>query len=155
MKAQATLALAVFSTLTLGGCGHGDMMNNGLSSMHQAVTDGEAENDRHSSACDAAESMPAMLSELDRHESGMSQVMDRVDGALRGMGHCSGANFDDLSHSVTQLHSAMSDHDQRIRSAATLDVARAECSTHVGSMAGMMQNMMGDLAGMSCMMTYP
>lgn len=152
MKAQVTLALAVFA-LTLGGCGHADMMNDGLSSMHAAITDAEAENERHSSACDGAESMPAMLSELDRHEGGMSQVMDRLDGALRGMGHCLGANLNDLSHSVTQMHSEMSDHDHLMRTAGTLDVARADCTAHVGSMATMMRSMTGDLAGMSCMDT--
>lgn len=131
------------------------MMNDGLSSMHEAVTDAEAENERHSIACDVAESMPAMLSELDCHESGMTQAMDRLDGALGGMGHCSGGNLDDLSHSATQMHSEMSDHHHRMRSSETLDVARAECSAHVGSMVGMVQNMMGDLAGMSCMGMHP
>jgi len=41
------------------------------------------------------------------------------------------------------MHTSMSDHEQQIRSAPTIDAARSECSTHVAAMDEMMQGMMG------------
>jgi hypothetical protein len=128
------------------------MMNDAPSTMQSALTDARIENDRHSSACQGADSLVTMAAELDRHDSNMSPLIDRMDGANGHMGHCSGGNFPGLSRSITDMHAAMSDHDQRMRNASTLEAARSECSAHVAAMGTMMQGMMGDLMGMSCMM---
>ena len=136
----------------LGACGNTDMMNDGPSTMQSALTDARVENDRHSSACQSADSLVSIVAELDRHDSDMTPLIDRMDGAHSHMTHCSGGNLSGLSRSITDMHAAMSDDDQRMRSASTLEAARSECSAHVDAMRAMMQGMMGDLTGMSCMM---
>lgn len=152
MKPRNRMVVALLGALVLGACSNAEMMNDGPSTMQAALSDARIENDRHSSACQSAESLPGVVAELDLHDNKMALVTNRMDGAHGRMSHCSGGNFDELSRSVTDIHAAMSGHDQRIRSAGTIESARSECSTHVAAMDRMMQGMMGDLNGMSCMM---
>ena len=136
----------------LAACSSAGMTNDGPSTMQSALTDARIENDHHLSDCQGADSLVSMRTELDRHDSTMTPLIDRMDGAHGRMSHCSGGNFNGLSRSIANMHSAMSDHDQRMRSASTLEAAQSECSAHVDAMDTMMQDMMGDLMGMSCMM---
>ena|SRR6188768_3315975 len=152
MKPRNCVAVALLGALVLAACSNADMMNDGPSTMQSALGDARIENDRHSSACQGADSLPKVVAELDLHNSNMTAIVDRMHGAHGHMSHCSGGNWDGLSRSVTDMHTAMSDHEQRMRSAATIDAARSECSMHVAAMDEMMQGMMGDLTGMSCMM---
>jgi len=152
MKPRNHVVLAFLGALVLGACSNADMMSDGPSTMQAALGDARIENDRHSSACQSAPSLPGVLAELDLHDNKMALVTNRMDGAHGRMSHCTGGNFDELSRSVTDIHAAMSDHDQRIRSAGTIEAVRSECSRHVAKMDGMTQGMMGDLNGMSCMM---
>ena len=82
----------------------------------------------------------------------MTPLIERMDGVHGRMNHCSGGNLNGLARSLTDMHSVMSDHDHRMQGAQTLDAAKSECSAHVAEMGAMMQDMMGDLTGMSCMM---
>jgi len=152
MNPRNCVAVALLGALVLAACSNADMMNDGPSTMQSALGDARIENARHSSACQGADSLPKVVAELDLHNSKMTAIVDRMHGAHGHMSHCSGGNWDGLSRSVTDMHTAMSDHEQRMRSAATIDAARSECSTHVAAMDEMMQGMMGDLTGMSCMM---
>lgn len=136
----------------LGACSNADMMDDGPSTMQAAVTDARVENERHLSACQGADSLVGMVAELELHDRNMARLMDRMDGTHGHMSHCSGGNLAGLGRSITDIHSAMADHDQQMRSEETLDAAKSECRAHVDAMDGMMQDMMGDLTGMSCMM---
>ena len=120
--------------------------------MQSALTDATAENSRHLSACQTVDSLPSMVGELDRYETNMTPLIVRIDGAHGQMSHCSGGNLGGISQSLAGMHAEMSDDEQRMRNAPTLTLARSECSTHVNAMNAIMQGMMGELNGMSCMM---
>lgn len=125
------------------------MMNDSQSSMHEALTSAETENDRHLAACEQADSMPAIIAELDLHDSNMAPVMERMDHALGGMAHCSG-NSHALSGSETQMQTALSDHARQIRGSETPATARTACSEHASLMADMIEGMVTEVANMSC-----
>ena len=150
--ASRTMTFALLGALVLCACSNADTMNDGPSSMQAALTDARVENDRHLGACEGSDSLVGMVAELERHDGNMTPLIDRMDGTHGRMTHCSGGNFSGLAGSLTDLHSAMSDHDKRMRNAETLDAAKSECRTHVDTMDTMMKDMMGDLKGMSCMM---
>jgi len=152
METPIRLTFALLGALALGACSNAEMMNDGPSTMQAALTDARIENDRHLGACQGSDSLARMVPELELHERNMARLMDRMDGTHGHMTHCSGGDFAGLGRSITDMHSAMTAHDQRMRSAETLDTAKSECSAHVDAMDGLMQNMMGDLSGMSCMM---
>ena len=152
METRIHLTFALLGALALGACSNADTMNDGPSTLQAALTDAKIENVRHLSACQGTDSLVGMAAELKRHDSNMTPLIDRMDGMHGRMTHCSGGNSSGLARSLTDMHSAMSDHDQRMRSAETLDAAKSECSAHVAEMDTMMQDMMGDLTGMSCMM---
>ncbi len=160
-KAWAALAALLCAPLSapLSACSATDMMSGDYESMQTTLTSAEAENQHHADACEAAPSMPEMMDELARHEKSMNDIMRRMDEARgymgdgsmgMGMRHCTGSSFDHMSQSVDDIHSMMSDHLIRIASAESLDAACSECSTHTGSMDGLMQNMMTDLESMAC-----
>ena len=150
MNPYALFVIAGLCAATASACGSTDMMNDAQSSMHEALTSAEAENDRHLSACQQADSMWAMVAELDLHDANMAPVMERMDRALGGMAHCSG-DFQALSVSETQMRTALSDHARQIRSSETPAAARKVCSEHASLMTDMMDGMMTGVAGMSCM----
>lgn len=150
MKPHTLLMLAGLSAASASSCANTDMMDDAHSGMHEALTSAEMENDRHLAACQEAGSMPAMVAEVDLHDANMMPVMGRMDRALGGMAHCSG-NLDAMSLSVTQIRTSLSEHAGQIRSSETPDAARTVCREHASSMANMMEGMMTDVAGMSCM----
>ena len=159
MNHLKTWTIAALLSAPLGACSQTDMMGGGDADMHAALADAEAENQRHADACDAAPSMPDMLSELDRHDGSMSAIMERMDGARgrmgggftgMGMQHCTGPTFEHMSETLDDMHSVMSEHVGRMRAAEELDAARSECSTHTDAMGDMMQSMMSDVESMSC-----
>ena len=152
METRTRLTFALLGALVLGACSNAGMTNDGPSTMQLALTDARIENNHHLSGCQGADSLVSMLDELGRHDSTMTPLMDRMDGAHGHMTHCSGGNFDGLARSIADMHTAMSDHDQRMRNTSTLEAAQSECSAHVDAMDTMTQDMMDDLTGMSCMM---
>ncbi len=150
MKTPSGFAFAAPVALILGACSSG-MMDDGSASMRSALIEAQAENSRHSRACDQADTMPRMLDELERHQATMAPLMQRMSDARNQMGDCSGGSPTILSQSLSTIRSSMSEDDQRMRSAASVDAARTECHAHANSMATTMQGMMGSVSGMSCM----
>jgi hypothetical protein len=154
------LMLATVVSVPLGGCSHSDTMSDDYVSMQATLSDAEVENQQHAEACGAAPSMPEMTSELVRHEESMNGIMAHMDEARghmgdgstgMGMRHCTGSSFDHMSSTVDDVHSTMSGHITRMRSAESLDAARSECSTYAGVMDGLTLSMMSDVESMSCM----
>jgi len=153
----ARVALGSMLVLT-ASCVEADHMNQGGEEMSAALTDARAENEGHASACNAVSSLPDMMSEVGRHDGRMGSLAERMaeaqnhmrDGGMMSM-HCSGPSFDHLSSSVTDMHSEIAAHSERMHAAASLEAAQGECSTHTNTMRGMMDGMMDDLDSMLCM----
>jgi hypothetical protein len=156
---ETSTIAALLLSAPLGACSHTDMMGSGDATMHAALADAEAENQRHAEACDRVPSMPEMTAEVDRHDDSMNSIMERMDsarGRMRsgwmgvGMQHCTGPTFGHMSQTLDDMHSAMSVHVAQMRAADELDAARTECAAHAGEMGEMMQSMMDDVESMSC-----
>lgn len=126
--------------------------------MSSALSAANTENDRHASECLAATAMDGVLSDQERHDEAMSQVMSRMDTAREHMRqgaempmHCSGAEFEHMSGSLIGLHMEIGEHSERMRAAPSLDATRSECSSHTDRMRQLMRGMAGDLHTMPCM----
>jgi hypothetical protein len=148
---MTTLAFAV-------ACTHATDTNEAGENMLAAISDADRENSRHADACDAASSMGDMMVELSQHESTMDSIVVRMDdaqdhmrmGSMMSM-HCSGSSFDEMSSGLSAMHTEMASHDERMRSAASLGLARDECLAHTDAMREMMQGMHDDVENMPCM----
>jgi hypothetical protein len=126
--------------------------------MLAAVSDADHEHDRHAAACSAASSIDDMMTELSQHEDSMDSILARMDdaqdhmrmGSMMSM-HCSGPSFDDMSTSLSEMHTEMASHAERMRVATSIDDARAECVAHTDATREMMHSMHDDLDAMPCM----
>jgi len=153
----ARVALGVVLVVT-ASCVQTDHMNQGGEEMSAALTDARAENERHASTCNVVSSMDDMMSEVARHGDRMAGLAERMDqaqnhmreGSMMSM-HCSGPSFDHLSSGVTDMHSEMAVHSDRMHAASSLEAAQAECAAHTDTMREMMVGMMDDLDSMPCM----
>lgn len=151
LKSLATLVLAV-------GCTHATATNEAGENMLAAISDADRETDRHAGACNAASSMDDMMAELSQHENVMDGAMLRMDdardhmqmGSMMAM-HCSGSSFEQMSTSLSEMHTEMTSHADRMHAAASLDDARNECATHTDATREMMRSMHEDLDDMPCM----
>lgn len=126
--------------------------------MSSALSAADKENERHASACLSATAMDGVLTEQERHDEAMSGAMSRMDTAREHMRrgadmsmHCSGDDFDHMSASLVGLHMEIGEHSERMRTAASLDATRSECSSHTDRMRQLMRGMAGDLHTMPCM----
>jgi hypothetical protein len=160
MNAIKTLMIATPLAALFGACGYSHMAMDGDRTMHAALDDAEVENQRHADACEFASSMSDMMSELERHDNSMVDLMERMDEARgrmgsgsmgMGGGRCSGPSFEHMSLTLESMYPTMSDHITRMREAGELGAARSECASHTDAMAEMMRSIMDDVESMSCM----
>jgi hypothetical protein len=148
---MATLVLAA-------ACTHATETNEAGQNMLAAISEADQETSRHAGACEAAPAMDDMMTELSQHENTMDGIMSRMDdardhmrmGSMMSM-HCSGSSFDQMCSSLSEMHTEMASHADRMRSAASLDNARNECVAHTNATRDMMQSMHDDVENMPCM----
>ncbi len=150
--------LAVLGGLAMA-CAGSDRMPNAGDEMSRALQDARVENERHAVACEDVLSTPDMAGEVTRHERAMDGLTTRMADArsrmmagpmMHGSG-CSGSGFENLSGSLADARSMMTEHVDRMHAAETLALARSECTSHTDQMRGMMDGMMAELDSMPCM----
>jgi hypothetical protein len=145
----ASSAVLVASLVAIA-CGGGPAMNDAPQSLQGALSDARAENERHLSACQDAQSMLDMTTELDRYEDTMPTLLDRFDEVRVHMSHCSGGNVAGMSRSMIAIRSELSSRTPAIRKATSLGDAQAACTAEGTEIGALMSDMMRDLGGMSC-----
>lgn len=150
--------ISAAASFVAAGCGSPDPEDQAGDDMSSALSAANTENDRHASECLSATALDGMLSLQERHDETMSHVMSQMDKAREHMRqganmsmHCSGAEFEHMSASLVGLHMEIGEHSERMRTAASLDAARTECSGHTDRMRQLMRGMAGDLHTMPCM----
>jgi hypothetical protein len=102
--------------------------------------------------------MDDMMTEVSQHEDSMGNILLRMDqaqdhmrtGSMMSM-HCSGRSFEQMSTSLSEMHTEMASHAERMREAPSLDDARGECTAHTDVTREMMRSMHDDLEDMPCM----
>lgn len=156
MAPTKTKTLAALLALPLAQCSHTGPTSSG-ERMQAALSDARSETAHHAEACARAESLAPVMSEVDRHEVAMGEIIERMNEARAGMRngtgmmHCTGKNFDHMSQTVESLDGELTQHLSRLRATEKVDDAHSECTSHAGTMDDMMRDMMGDLESMPCM----
>ena len=151
-------ALKSVALALAAGCTHAATSNEAGENMLAAISNASRENDRHADACTAASSMDEMTTEVSQHEDSMGSILLRMDqaqdhmrmGSMMSM-HCSGPSFDQMSTSLSEMHTEIASHADRMRNAPSLDEARNECIAHTDVTREMMRSMHDDLEDMPCM----
>lgn len=132
-------------SVALAGCG-GMMI--GTDAMRGAVSDAVDEDQTHLASAGAALTIPAMLTEVDRHTSRMDAIMDDMRSHMGSMQHCSGiGSMMDLRDGMRVEVDA---HAVTMHTMVDIATARAEVEHHVGTMGTMLGDMGTMLDGMHC-----
>jgi hypothetical protein len=148
MRIHCVLAATLFG---FSAC-EATMMEDG-DRMRSLLDDARAEDSVHLSVTQTTTTMPAMHSEMDRHTSVMSGMMEDIDATMTSMeAHCGGSGLNDVRTMDGALAGEMAQHSSTMQSILDLAAARAEIDRHVHAMASMMDDMDGAMGRMSCPM---
>lgn len=138
-------ASLVFSfTAALAGCQ--TMM--GSEGMRTMMADAADEEQMHLAVSRAANTLPILLDEVDRHAGTMETIMDDMGSHMREMTHCS--DVDSMMTLQDGMRAELVAHASTMRAMTDLVLARAEAETHVGTMVKMLDDMTATLDGSHC-----
>jgi hypothetical protein len=144
---------ALATTLLFGLSACAATMMEDRDRMRSLLDDARAEGSLHLSVTQTTTTMPAMRSEMDRHTSVMSGMMEDIDATMTSMeARCHGNGLSDMRMMDEALGGEMAQHSSTMPSILDLAAARAEVERHVQAMASMMNGMDGATGRMSCPM---
>lgn len=128
----------------LGGC----MMSSSPDDMRDAVRDARNEELAHVAKSRGATDLPSLISEVDRHSSHMTVIVDDMRDHMSSMQHCSGTSTMMTVRDGMQIE--IDDHRTTMHALHDLAVARSEDDHHMTVMSGMLDDMDMQLDGMHC-----
>jgi hypothetical protein len=119
--------------------------------LRQDLASARTELTRHHQAVISAVSLDGALADVDRHDEQMTDIMDGMSTTTQDMSHCSGSVMSDMYQMMDGVDSDMRSHRETMTAAGTLEDARAMCTAHLESMAGMFDGMQRAIDQMGCM----
>lgn len=125
-------------------------MMSGPASMGAQIDRTRSEVQEHLDRVLAAETLPAVGSEMTRHDLAMSSISNDMNGAMHDMRHCTGPGMPRMGEMRAHMSDEMTAHDAAMREGHDLAAARAEAARHASAMHGMMDEMDGALGDMDC-----
>ncbi len=128
----------------------GSSMMSGQETMRGEVANARLENQRHLDAVLSADSLPAVTSEMGRHDAAMTAMMSNMDDAMDDMQHCTGPGMQHVMDMRGEMTGEMGAHDAAMRGSTSLGDARTEAQRHASAMGDMMDGMDGGLGDMDC-----
>lgn len=134
MKASTIGFLLVAS---LAGC-TGSMMT-GSDAMHSSIRDAVEEDQTYQTAAHEATTMPAMLGEVDRHDSRLTVILGDMTTHMSSMTHC--AAVPGMMNIRDDMRSELDAHIATMRGETVLGDALSEVDRHVGTMGSMLDDM--------------
>jgi hypothetical protein len=145
-KVLSHACVALFLVL-LPACG--DTMS-GNQAMERHLDEADQELDRHHGAVMNAGSLLEVGGEATRHDEKMGQVMDKMDGAMDMMSHCSGAGMSEMHDMMSAMATEMGEHSAALEAAGDLGSAQALCEAHVTVMHEMISDGHDAVGRMGC-----
>lgn len=118
------------------------------------IADLQTETAQHASQCAAADSIPAMTTEMTRHDSMMPSLLEQMDGSFSRMSHCYMRAMSDMQQMMASIHDGDAQHRARMTAPTSLSGLRAECASYTDGTLEILQYMKGMMreSGMHCMM---